>query len=371
VGTTVIKPVVSGPGQSNFDITLTNGSYEIKKATPTINISGGPFTYDGNSHAATVTVTGVGGVTVAGSSTVNYAGVPPTSYGPSTTAPTNAGTYAVRVVFTSSDNNYNGTQNSGSIVINKATTSLLYNGMQVVTAGSVLTVSATLSSSAPLCKSSQQIAFSLDDNPTTETIEVLSFSLVSGLTSSAGLAKTNYSGTAAWLDGVYTIKASFAGSANCEASYDDVTLTVVIPGDSATGGGWYTLQGNGRVNFGFTVRRIPNSTPAAYKGQILVHNNGKWRFKGTLNSFGLTGTAGNQGIVGGTGNLYIWDPTLNGGLGDWALVSSPVSITASFQDSGSGGKNSLDMFGVQINFPAGVPNSLAVQLKGGDVTIQK
>ncbi len=75
-------------------------------------MSGGPFTFDGNSHAATITVTGVGGVTVSGSSAVTYNGV--------ATAPMNAGTYAVSVSFTSADGNYNNATGSGSILINKA-----------------------------------------------------------------------------------------------------------------------------------------------------------------------------------------------------------------------------------------------------------
>src|SRR5439155_8561570 len=37
VGTTTIYPVVSGTGQSNFQITKVNGSYTINKATQTID----------------------------------------------------------------------------------------------------------------------------------------------------------------------------------------------------------------------------------------------------------------------------------------------------------------------------------------------
>jgi hypothetical protein len=107
---------------SNYDNATGSGSITINKATPTVSVTGGPFTYDGSPHAATVTVTGVGGVSVPGTTTLNYAGVPPTSYGPSTTAPTNAGTYAARAVFTSSDPNYENALGSAQITINKAAT---------------------------------------------------------------------------------------------------------------------------------------------------------------------------------------------------------------------------------------------------------
>ena len=89
-------------------------SQTVDQATPTVTVSGGPFTYNGTQHEATVTVTGVGGATVSGATTVTYDG--------SAMAPTNAKAtpYAVSVMFTSSDPNYTNATGSGSIVINKA-----------------------------------------------------------------------------------------------------------------------------------------------------------------------------------------------------------------------------------------------------------
>src|SRR6185503_20320012 len=69
-------------GDANHNNSSATGTITITKATPIVTVSGGPFTYDGNPHAATVTVTGVGGASVTGSTTLNYAGIPPTSYGP-------------------------------------------------------------------------------------------------------------------------------------------------------------------------------------------------------------------------------------------------------------------------------------------------
>jgi hypothetical protein len=125
------------------------------------------------------------------------------------------------------------------------------------------------------------------------------------------------------------------------------------------------------------VRRIQNVTPVAYRGQILIHNNGKWRFKGALDSYvlGTTGANAGVGTVGGTGNLYRWDSTANGGLGDWVLVAQGIGISASFKDLNQGGgkKNATqDMFGSQINysFPgSNNPNSALIELKGGNITV--
>src|SRR5438128_225871 len=59
-------------------------------------------------------VTGVGGLNQ--SVTVNYAGVSPTSYGPSTTAPTDAGTYRLRGTF-AGDDNHLGSQDAQTTTI--------------------------------------------------------------------------------------------------------------------------------------------------------------------------------------------------------------------------------------------------------------
>ena len=90
------------------------GNFVITQATPAVTVSGGPFTYDGNQHAATGTATGIGGAIVAGTFAFTY--TPPGN----STAPTNAGTYTVGASFTSTDQNYVNASGSGSITIDKA-----------------------------------------------------------------------------------------------------------------------------------------------------------------------------------------------------------------------------------------------------------
>src|SRR5947208_1254554 len=62
-------------------------------------------------------VTGVGGLNQP--VTVNYAGITPTSYGPSTTAPTDAGTYRLRATY-AGDDNHLGSQDAQTLTIDKA-----------------------------------------------------------------------------------------------------------------------------------------------------------------------------------------------------------------------------------------------------------
>ncbi|MBX7105635.1 MAG: MBG domain-containing protein [Gemmataceae bacterium] len=76
---------------------------------PTITVTGGTFTFDGNTHAASATATGIGGVTVPGSFSFTYNG--------SATAPSAVGVYSVVATFTSTDPAYsNGTAN-GTLTI--------------------------------------------------------------------------------------------------------------------------------------------------------------------------------------------------------------------------------------------------------------
>jgi hypothetical protein len=109
--------VTDSLGLTSYPATVT---IAIDAATPTITIGGGPFTYDDTAHAATVTATGVGGVSVSGSIDVTYNG--------SHTVPTKAGTYNVAVKFTSSDSDYTNATGSGTIIIAPAAPTLVVSG---------------------------------------------------------------------------------------------------------------------------------------------------------------------------------------------------------------------------------------------------
>jgi PKD domain/MBG domain len=101
---------VTGPTDS-APVTLTIG-----QATPAVvaTDAGGP--YNGNSFPASGTATGVGGATISGSFAFSYF-VGGTATGtPTSTAPTNAGTYTVVAAFTSSNANYvTGPSNSAPV----------------------------------------------------------------------------------------------------------------------------------------------------------------------------------------------------------------------------------------------------------------
>jgi CSLREA domain-containing protein len=264
------------------------------------------------------------------------------------------------------------TDNTVTFVFTSPTT-LLYNGAQIVNVGDSFQAAAKLSSAATACISGQTISFSLDVSPLDGSAGP--YPLGDAITNSSGQATLNVS-TSGWQEGIYVITATFAGTPGCDPSSDSATLTVASPGNSATGGGWYTLSGSGRINFGFNVRKVDNKCKSncEYKGNLLLMNNGKWKLRGSLDTYSKLSTG--QGAASGVGDLYWWDSSLNGGLGDWALAQSGVAYTINFYDSGKKGKASTDAFGINIQYvpvlpqPSSLPNSSPTQLKGGDIKVQ-
>jgi hypothetical protein len=112
---------------TNYNDASGSGSIVINKATPTIAVTGGTSTYNGSAHPASATATGIGGASVSGTFAFTY--TPPGN----STAPINAGSYAVKAGFTSSDVNYGDVADScltcsASITITKATATCTVTG---------------------------------------------------------------------------------------------------------------------------------------------------------------------------------------------------------------------------------------------------
>ncbi len=265
-----------------------------------------------------------------------------------------------------------------------APTTIVYSGESYDTAAPT-TLSAQLSSPATngptgtmgcLAGRTVQLREDVDGDSSYETL------LASAATNASGFVST----TASLPEGIHLIRALVLATTYCGSSFDDVVVTFVLPGGAADGGGWYKydpVQGSPRVNFGFTVRKVPNTTNQ-YKGQLVWMNNGKWRLKGTLdgtNTFGKFTTGCPSGLVCGSvkgmGTLSQWiDPTpLMPLSGDeyWGNGVN-VTFTATFYDGGSakkGGTLKPDYFGMQIDGVAGptLPESAPIQMKGGNVTV--
>jgi len=259
----------------------------------------------------------------------------------------------------------------------KASNTEMYNGQQLVMQGASLVVGAQLTSTnTTVCAlGSKTVKFVFELDPTNP---VPGSSLTKqAVTDSAGQATLtiNTATAPAWQPGTYDIHVVFDAGGGCLGATDEGAVTVASPADAATGGGAY--QTNGRVNFGFNVHRVGTTTPAVYKGQILLMNNGKWRLKGDLNAFTklAAGVNGNKcptgfvmGSAEGLGTLQFWDGTTS----TWVQAAINVHFSITFCDNTVTGKKvASDKFGIIIDYkpvtpqPSTLPNSLPVDLSNG------
>lgn len=100
----------AGPGFGDSQNT-NSSALTVGKATPTVNVTGGTYTYDGAEHAASGSVVGVGNENL---------GTPSFTYNNSADAPVNAGSYAVVGSFAGNNNYYAASNDTASIKINRA-----------------------------------------------------------------------------------------------------------------------------------------------------------------------------------------------------------------------------------------------------------
>ncbi|MBK7393837.1 MAG: Ig-like domain repeat protein [Chloracidobacterium sp.] len=95
----------------NAATNLTAGTFVINPVTPTVTVTVGSYTYNGSEQGPDAYTTSPTGDT--GAPTWSYVGVAPTSYGPSATRPTNAGTYTATVSLVA-DTNFNAASSSAT-----------------------------------------------------------------------------------------------------------------------------------------------------------------------------------------------------------------------------------------------------------------
>ena len=291
------------------------------------------------------------------------------------------GTVGLHTLTVTSKDNVGNTTTVNHYYDVQAPTSVLYTGDETVTSPAAVNLAATLSSSAAACTTSQSLTFTITDANNTTTTKT-------GTTNSSGAVGPI---SVSLPEGVYTVQVSYAGLPNkCLPASDEATLVVGSSGSKATGGGWTTINGVGRVNFAFVVDQVAGtgtspSNPAQYKGQyVLVKPNG-WRFKGTFgNAVGgtyvvTTTKTGKSGSGTGTGTVYVW----NAGSTTFVPAAGGANVTFSigFADNGSGGKKQAtpDLFGNHDNYDPiangyntalnPFPNFTIQAIKGGNITV--
>jgi hypothetical protein len=115
-------------GNANYSSNSHATTLVISRATATVALTGGTFTYDGQPHAATASVTGVGGVALTPVS-VTYNG--------STAVPVSAGSYNVVATF-AGDANHASASATATITIGQAVATLSWNAPAAIGYGTPL-----------------------------------------------------------------------------------------------------------------------------------------------------------------------------------------------------------------------------------------
>ncbi len=214
-GSYPITPAQGSLSSANYRFaTFTPGSLSVGKQTATVTLGNLAQTYDGTARAAKAT-TSPDAVTVG----LSYAGTGGTTYGPSATAPTNAGSYTVTA--TINDTKFTGTA-TGTLVVAKASQTITIAPLPSAVALNTLTtvnVAGTASSGLP-------VTFTLDTGSAAALSGTVGSYSLSSLNGSTGTVKllANQAGNDNYL-------AAPQATADFEVTKSNQTITFTGPGD--------------------------------------------------------------------------------------------------------------------------------------------
>jgi hypothetical protein len=304
-------------------------SFTIYAATPTVTVTSGPLTYNGQGQAATVTAVGIDGVTpVSGTTSFTYNG--------SSSTPVVAGTYAVVATFTPTDPNYTSSTASGTLVINKATPAFSNLGSPTVNLGATsVTISGHISagSAAP---SGDDVAVTL--NGVTQAASVSGSGSFSTTFNLQGLSTGTYAISYAYLGDATRFGAAAGGSGTLtiQAVPSIVTAPVsqaVTAGSSvtftasATGFPTPTVQWQQSTN-GTNWSTIAGATSTTYTISAVTASQNGYRYRAVF-----TNSAGSTSTVAATLTVLI-PPTVTSNPHNQTVNAGQ---TATFTAGASGG----------------------------------
>jgi hypothetical protein len=180
-------------------------TFNIAKAATTTTVTVAGATYDGSPHGGTASVTGPAGLNQ--SLTVTYAGRNATTYGPSTTPPTDAGDYTASASY-AGDANYEPSSDSEDYSIAKAeTTTGLVSDINPSSVGQLVTFTATVADSVAPTDASGTVDFVDTSNANAVICDDVALS--------AGQAQCQ---TSALSSGLHNVQAVYSGDANFATS---------------------------------------------------------------------------------------------------------------------------------------------------------
>ena len=278
-------------GDANFTAAGDTGALSVSKAATTTTVTAANATYDGNPHGGSANVTGPAGLSQ--SLTVSYSGRNSTTYGPSNTAPTNAGDYTASASY-AGDSNYNTSSDSKNYSIAKASQTITFDALSDKTYGDAdFTISATASSGL-------SVSFGAMGSCTVSGSTVHITGAGSCRITATQFGDSNYSGAAGVAHDFNIAQAStsvaVSSSANPSAVGQSVTFTATVtsPAGPAPGGIF------GVVNFFDGGVSIPNCASLLNSGQAACTTSALTPGSHTITAeYGTT----SQSFTGSTGTL--------------------------------------------------------------------
>jgi hypothetical protein len=284
-------------GDDNYEAATGSAILTIGKATPTVVVNAGTFTYDGTPHSATGSVTGIGGEAL---------GEPALTYNGNVDAPADAGAYQVVGIY-GGGANYEAASGSATLTINKATPVVNVTGGTFTYDGAEHQATGTVTG-------------------------------VGGATLQSPRFTYNGSSEAPRNAGIYDVVAHFDGAANYTVASATTTLTIgqatpAVNVESAM----YTFDGNGHPAVGY-VTGVPGEAPGplsfTYNGSTDVPVNG--------GSYTVTASfAGSTNYVAatGTGTIVITKATPSVTVSGGAFTYDGTPHPATGSATGVGGSN--------------------------------
>jgi hypothetical protein len=267
-------------------------SFAIYAATPTVTMTGGPFTYNGQGQAPTITAVGIDGVTTV-PGTVSF------TYNGSSQAAVLPGTYAVVATFTPTDPNYTSATASGTLVINRATPAFSNLASPKVNVGtSTVTLSGHIGAGSA-SPGGDDVAITL--NGVTQPVSVSSGGSFSASFNIAGWATGTYPITYVYLGDATRFNAASNGSGTLTVQQapsilSSPTSQTVLTGSSvtfsasATGYPTPTVQWQQSTN-GSTYSNIAGATSTTYTISAVTNSMNNYRYRAVFtNSVGSATT---------------------------------------------------------------------------------
>ena len=357
--------VVASLNNTNYQAPDAIGTLVIAKAAATIGLSNLSQTYDGSAKSATATTAPLGLTVV-----MTYTGTSGTTYGPSQTAPVNAGSYAVEAAL--SEGNYRAPHATGTLVIAKAAATITLSDLSRIFDGTPKSASATTtpaglndvtitydgSATAPTDAGSYNVVASLNNanyqapdatgtlviGTATASIELNNLShtydgtpkSATATTAPPGLAVIiTYTGTDGTTYGPSQSAPTGAGSyavmaALSEGNYEapDATGTLVIAKAAAT----ITLGDLSQI-FDGTAKSVTASTSPAGLSGVAIAYDGSTTAPTDAGSYAVVARLSNPNYQApdATGTLMVAKAAATLSLGDLSQTfdGGPKSVTAS------------------------------------------